>query len=151
MFYTIGLLSKTKPYLKTILIHEANKTIKNEKDWLLTFAALIGFYLIEEKITNLELLHHSNSLIRAVAIQLIDSRSSEQILSAFADNHITVFISAIDRSIMQDVSDEIKLKFLNELSNPDNYPYMSENIDENSVTKLRDSVGDIVHSWTLEI
>lgn len=150
MFYTIGLLSKTKPYLKTILIHEANKTIKNEKDWLLTFAALIGFYLIEEKITNLELLHHSNSLIRAVAIQLIDFRSSEQILSAFADNHITVFISAIDRSIMRDVSDEIKLKFLNELSNPDNYPYMSENIDENSVTKLRDSVGDIVHSWDSE-
>ncbi|ABO34874.1 conserved hypothetical protein [Methanococcus maripaludis C5] len=150
MFYTIGSLSENKPYLKNILLHEANKIINNEKDWLLIFSALVGFYCIREKITNSELLNHSNPLIRAIAIQLIDSRSSEQILSCFSDSHITTYLSVIDRLIKSDISDDVKLKFLNEISNPDNYPYVTENIDENSATRLKDSVGDIVHSWDSE-
>ncbi|MBA2862063.1 hypothetical protein [Methanococcus maripaludis] len=150
MFYTIGMLSQTKPYLKTILIHEVNKIINNEKDWLLIFTALVGFYTIGEKITNSDLLNHSNSLIRGIAIQLIDSRASEQILSCFNDNHVTTYLSIIDRLIMPDISNDVKLKFLNELSNPDNYPYVTEHIDENSAARLRNSVGEIVHSWNSE-
>jgi len=150
MFYTIALLSETKPYLKTILINEVSKTINTEEDWLLIFAALIGFYSIGEKITNLELLNHPNWLIRGIAVQLIDSRSSEQVLSCFNDKHVTTYISIIDRLIMPDISNDIKLKFLNELSNPENYPYVTENIDEDSAARLKDSVGDIVHSWDSE-
>uniref|UniRef100_A9AAR5 HEAT repeat protein n=1 Tax=Methanococcus maripaludis (strain C6 / ATCC BAA-1332) TaxID=444158 RepID=A9AAR5_METM6 len=151
MFHTMGVLSQTKPYLKTILMHEVNKIINNEKeDWLLIFTALVGLYIIGEKITNSDLITHPNSLIRGIAIQLIDSRSSEKILSCFNDSHVTIYISIIDRFIKPDISDEIKLKFLNDLSNPDNYPYVTEHVNKDSAARLRDSVGEIVHSWDSE-
>ncbi|WP_459200907.1 HEAT repeat domain-containing protein [Methanococcus sp. CF] len=147
MFYTIGLLSKTKPYLRNILINEANKSIHGKQDWLSTFSALVGFYIIGEKLTNLEFLNHPNPLIRAVAIQLMDSRSSEQILSCFNSRYVTTYLSIIDRLMMSDISDDVNLKFLNELSNPENYPYLSENIDENSIALLQDNIDEIVRSW----
>ena len=41
LFLTMGLFSKDKPYLKNLIINEANKIINNEKDWLLMFGALV--------------------------------------------------------------------------------------------------------------
>jgi len=150
LFLTMGLFSKDKPYLKNLIINEANKIINNEKDWLLMFGALVGFYVIGEKITNTKLLHHENSVIRAISVQLVDSRSAEKCLELLNDQHITTFVSTIDRLIKKDIDNEMKLKFLNELSNPWNYPYINKNINEESVVRIRDDLGNMVNSWDQE-
>ncbi|ABR54265.1 conserved hypothetical protein [Methanococcus vannielii SB] len=150
LFLTLGVLSKDKPYLKNIIINEANNILQYEKDWLIIFGALVGYYIIGEKVTNNELLTHDVSLIRAISVQLMDSKNIEKALNMLSDSHIISYVSTIDRFTKPDINEDLKLKFLNELSNPWNYPYINKNVDDEALLRIKEGVSSIANSWSNE-